>query len=56
MLSQINEAFGCQTVACAKDLNLDMNKLNVDGGAIAIGHPLGASGTRITTHLIHELK
>lgn len=55
-LVEINEAFGCQTVACAKDLNVDMNKLNVNGGAIAVGHPLGASGTRITAHLVHELK
>lgn len=55
-LVEINEAFGAQTLACVKDLNLDMNKLNVNGGAIALGHPLGASGTRITAHLIHELK
>ncbi|XP_015127780.1 3-ketoacyl-CoA thiolase, mitochondrial [Diachasma alloeum] len=55
-LVEINEAFGAQTLACAKDLNLDINKLNVNGGAIALGHPLGASGTRITTHLIHELR
>lgn len=55
-LVEINEAFGAQTLACAKDLNLDINKLNVNGGAIALGHPLGASGTRITAHLIHELR
>ncbi|XP_063978481.1 3-ketoacyl-CoA thiolase, mitochondrial [Diachasmimorpha longicaudata] len=55
-LIEINEAFGAQTLACAKDLDIDMNKLNVNGGAIAIGHPLGASGTRITAHLIHELR
>lgn len=55
-LVEINEAFGAQTLACAKDLNLDLNKLNVNGGAIALGHPLGASGTRITAHLIHELR
>lgn len=53
---QINEAFGAQTVSCIKDLNLDINKLNVNGGAIAIGHPLGTSGARITTHLVHELR
>lgn len=43
-------------MACAKDLNLDLNKLNVDGGAIALGHPLAASGSRITAHLVHELR
>ncbi|CAG9766401.1 unnamed protein product [Ceutorhynchus assimilis] len=55
-LVEINEAFGAQTLACAKDLGLDLNKLNVDGGAIALGHPLAASGSRITTHLVHELR
>ncbi|EZA58250.1 3-ketoacyl-CoA thiolase, mitochondrial [Ooceraea biroi] len=55
-LVEINEAFGAQTLACAKELNLDMNKLNVDGGAIALGHPLAASGSRITAHLVHELR
>ncbi|XP_006622613.1 3-ketoacyl-CoA thiolase, mitochondrial [Apis dorsata] len=55
-LIEINEAFGAQTLACAKDLKLDINKLNVDGGAIALGHPLGASGSRITAHLVHELR
>ncbi|XP_033208365.1 3-ketoacyl-CoA thiolase, mitochondrial [Belonocnema kinseyi] len=55
-LIEINEAFGAQTLACAKDLQLDMNKLNVDGGAIALGHPLAASGSRITAHIVHELR
>lgn len=55
-LVEINEAFGAQTLACVKDLNLDINRLNVDGGAIALGHPLAASGSRITAHLIHELR
>ncbi|XP_012149244.1 yippee interacting protein 2 [Megachile rotundata] len=55
-LVEINEAFGAQTLACAKDLNLDINRLNVDGGAIALGHPLAASGSRITAHLVHELR
>ncbi|VEN42921.1 unnamed protein product [Callosobruchus maculatus] len=55
-LIEINEAFAAQTLACAKDLQLDTNKLNVNGGAIALGHPLGASGARITTHLVHELR
>lgn len=53
---QINEAFGVQTLACADALKLDMDKLNVNGGAIALGHPLAASGARITGHLVHELK
>lgn len=55
-LVEINEAFAAQVLACAKDLGLDTNKLNVDGGAIALGHPLGASGSRITAHLVHELR
>jgi len=53
---QINEAFGAQTLACQKDLKLDIEKLNVNGGAIALGHPLAASGSRITTHIVHELR
>lgn len=53
---QINEAFGAQALSCAKDLELDHSKFNVNGGAIALGHPLGASGARITTHLVHELR
>ncbi|BES90522.1 Thiolase, C-terminal domain [Nesidiocoris tenuis] len=55
-LIEINEAFGAQTLACAKELKLDLEKLNVNGGAIALGHPLGASGARITAHLVHELR
>ncbi|KAG7199456.1 hypothetical protein KM043_014082 [Ampulex compressa] len=55
-LVEINEAFAAQTLACVTDLKLDINKLNVDGGAIAIGHPLAASGSRITAHLVHELR
>lgn len=55
-LVEINEAFGAQTLACQKDLKLDINKLNVNGGAIALGHPLAASGSRITAHLVHELR
>lgn len=43
-------------MACVKDLNLDLSILNVDGGAIALGHPLGASGSRITGHLVNELR
>ncbi|XP_069682003.1 3-ketoacyl-CoA thiolase, mitochondrial [Periplaneta americana] len=55
-LVEINEAFGAQTLACQKELGLDLEKLNVNGGAIALGHPLGATGARITTHLVHELR
>lgn len=56
VIFQINEAFSAQTLACAKDLQLDINKLNVNGGAVALGHPLGATGSRIITHLVHELR
>jgi len=55
-LVEINEAFGAQTLACQKELKLDIEKLNVNGGAISIGHPLAASGARITSHLVHELR
>ncbi|XP_025074670.1 LOW QUALITY PROTEIN: 3-ketoacyl-CoA thiolase, mitochondrial-like [Pogonomyrmex barbatus] len=54
-LVEIVEEFGAQTLACAKELNLDLNKLNVNGDAIAVGHPLAASG-RITAHLVHEFR
>jgi acetyl-CoA acyltransferase len=55
-LIEINEAFAAQTLACARMLDLDMDKLNVRGGAIAIGHPLGASGARIATTLLHAMR
>ncbi|XP_026739519.1 3-ketoacyl-CoA thiolase, mitochondrial [Trichoplusia ni] len=55
-LIEINEAFCAQTLSCAKALKLDVEKLNVNGGATALGHPLGASGSRITAHLVHELR
>lgn len=55
-LIEINEAFGVQTLACAKALEINESILNVNGGAIALGHPLGASGSRITGHLVHELR
>ena len=55
-LIELNEAFASQSIACARDLELDMTKVNVNGGAIALGHPLGCSGSRITTTLLHELK
>ncbi|MBC7947677.1 MAG: acetyl-CoA C-acyltransferase [Chitinophagaceae bacterium] len=55
-LIELNEAFASQSIACVRDLNLDINKVNVNGGAIAIGHPLGCSGVRISATLLHELK
>jgi acetyl-CoA C-acetyltransferase len=55
-LVELNEAFASQSIACIRDFGLDSNKVNVNGGAIAIGHPLGCSGVRISTTLIHEMK
>jgi 3-oxoadipyl-CoA thiolase len=55
-LVEINEAFAAQSLACIRELNLDMNKVNVNGGAIAIGHPLGVSGARILGHLAREMR
>ena len=55
-LIEINEAFGAQVLACARDVGIDEKKLNVNGGSIAIGHPLAATGIRITTTLARELQ
>ena len=55
-LIELNEAFAAQVLACARELQLPMDKVNVNGGSIALGHPLGASGARILTTLVHELK
>ena len=55
-LVELNEAFASQVLACARELGIDLNKLNVNGGAIALGHPLGCSGARIMTTLVHEMK
>jgi acetyl-CoA C-acetyltransferase len=55
-LIELNEAFASQSLACINDLELDINKVNVNGGAIALGHPLGCSGVRISTTLLHEMK
>lgn len=55
-LVELNEAFASQSIACIRELGLDINKVNVNGGAIAIGHPLGSSGVRISTTLLHELR
>ena len=54
-LVELNEAFASQSLACIKELELDTNKVNVNGGSIAIGHPLGCSGVRISTTLLHEM-
>ncbi|MBY0348340.1 MAG: acetyl-CoA C-acyltransferase [Hydrotalea flava] len=55
-LIELNEAFASQSIACMRDLSLDPTKINVNGGAIALGHPLGCSGARISTTLVHEMK
>jgi 3-oxoadipyl-CoA thiolase len=54
-LFEINEAFAAQAVACVRELGLDAERVNVNGGAIALGHPLGSSGARIATTLVHEM-
>jgi acetyl-CoA C-acetyltransferase len=55
-LIELNEAFAAQSLACINELELDKSKINVNGGSIAIGHPLGCSGSRITATLLHEMK
>ena len=55
-LIEFNEAFAAQAVAVAKHLGMDMDRVNVNGGAIALGHPLGATGAKLTTQLVHELR
>ena len=55
-LVELNEAFAAQAIACIRDLELDPSKVNIYGGAIALGHPLGASGARILTTLVHALR
>ena len=54
-LVELNEAFAAQVIACDRELHFDADKLNVNGGAIALGHPIGCTGVRITTTLIHEM-
>jgi acetyl-CoA C-acetyltransferase len=54
-LIELNEAFAAQVIACDRDLSLDPEKLNVNGGSIALGHPIGCTGARITVTLLHEL-
>ena len=55
-LIELNEAFASQSIACIRELQLDTTKVNVNGGSIAIGHPLGCSGSRISATLLHEMK
>ncbi len=55
-LFELNEAFASQSIACIQDLELDINKINVNGGSIALGHPLGCSGARISTTLLHQMQ
>jgi acetyl-CoA C-acetyltransferase len=55
-LIELNEAFASQSIACIHELGLGLEKINVNGGAIALGHPLGCSGVRISTTLIHEMQ
>jgi acetyl-CoA C-acetyltransferase len=55
-LIELNEAFAAQTVACIRELNIDKNKLNVNGGALALGHPLAGTGAILTTKMVYEMK
>ena len=55
-LIELNEAFAAQVIACERELGFDAERLNVNGGAIALGHPIGCTGVRITTTLIHEMQ
>ena len=54
-LAELNEAFAAQSLAVCRELGLDPERTNVNGGAIALGHPIGASGTRVLTTLLHEM-
>jgi acetyl-CoA C-acetyltransferase len=54
-LVELNEAFAAQVLACDRELHFDRSKLNVNGGAIALGHPIGCTGARITVTLLHEM-
>jgi acetyl-CoA acetyltransferase family protein len=55
-LVELNEAFAAQSLACIRELELDPARVNVNGGAIALGHPLGCTGARLTTTLLHEMQ
>ena len=54
-LVELNEAFAAQVIACDRELGFDAARLNVNGGSIALGHPIGCTGVRITTTLLHEM-
>jgi acetyl-CoA acyltransferase len=55
-LIEFNEAFAAQALAVIREVGLDIEKTNVNGGAIALGHPMGATGTKLTIQLVHEIK
>jgi acetyl-CoA acyltransferase len=55
-LVELNEAFAAQVLACLRELPIDPDKLNVNGGAIALGHPLGCTGAKLTTTLLYEMR
>jgi acetyl-CoA C-acetyltransferase len=55
-LVELNEAFAAQVLACQRELDFDLARLNVNGGAISLGHPIGATGVRIVVTLLHEMK
>ena len=55
-LIELNEAFAAQVLACQRELDLDLDRLNVNGGAIALGHPIGATGARVVVTLVHEMR
>jgi len=55
-LIELNEAFAAQVIACDRELGFDADRLNVNGGAIALGHPIGCTGVRITTTLLYEME
>ena len=55
-LIELNEAFAAQVLACLRELPIDPERLNVNGGAIALGHPLGCTGAKLTTTLLHEMR
>ena len=55
-LVELNEAFAAQAIACLRELPIDPERLNVNGGAIALGHPLGCTGAKLTATLLHEMR
>jgi acetyl-CoA acyltransferase len=55
-LVELNEAFASQSIAVIKELNLDVSKININGGAIALGHPLGCTGCKLTVQILHDMK